>query len=376
MNQSNKLYFPSEFILDYIKDNAGKKRFFTYVIYRFLSAAGKKEESLAAFLKSKLSITIHSGDFSVIEDYLSYDYYFSPSMEKDTFDPLYLYDAIYMADDTKGSRLLILEELIASAYPQCTGLISAITRSVGLPLTNMGLNASYSGVADFGDDAFDDAFFNDDAFDDDTFDEAVFDEAAFYAALSLAVIHQESHLNLILPKLAACFSDDFHFTNDDFILFDFMDEYFEHKNCRIHPSFVELTDTLVAATLNYYHTDFGTLIEKEMTQYQNSTASRFAAMKRFGAVQLPGYINPDQACHMLAEFFRYAAIYELRNNLFDFHLEEDKLITLENWKEKLRWHYVQYANVYEMALDSFYAASLSRELLKMQFEKNLNDLSL
>lgn len=38
---------------------------------------------------------------------------------------------------------------------------------------------------------------------------------------------------------------------------------------------------------------------------------------------------------MLANLFRYAALYELRSHLFDFHLDEDRLITLDNWQTEL-----------------------------------------
>ena len=50
-----------------------------------------------------------------------------------------------------------------------------------------------------------------------------------------------------------------------------MDEYFEQHDCLHHPSFVQLTDTLVAATLNYYNTDFGTLLETEIAQNLSGT---------------------------------------------------------------------------------------------------------
>ena len=71
----------------------------------------------------------------------------------------------------------------------------------------------------------------------------------------------------------------------------------------------------------------------------------------------------------------YAAAYELRNNLYDYHLDEDKTITLTNWKENLKWHYVQYTNVYNLALSSFVAACYSRKLLQKQFEENLRELN-
>ena len=136
-----------------------------------------------------------------------------------------------------------------------------------------------------------------------------------------------------------------------------------------------MTDTLVAATLNYYNTDFGTLLETEIAQNLSGTGSRFAGLKRYGSVRLPAIADTDKACHMLANLFRYAALYELRSHLFDFHLDEDRLITLDNWQTELHWHYVQYANVYQLALDSFQSAALSRELLHRQFLLNLSCLN-
>ena len=49
--------------------------------------------------------------------------------------------------------------------------------------------------------------------------------------------------------------EDLHFTCEDFILYDFMDEYFETKNCSANPAFQEMTDTLVLATLQSFDTD-------------------------------------------------------------------------------------------------------------------------
>ena len=67
----------------------------------------------------------------------------------------------------------------------------------------------------------------------------------------------------------------------------------------------------------------------------------------------------------------YATAYELRNHLYDYHLDEDKTITFENWKDKLKWHYVQYNNVYNMAFMTYYAANLSMRMVKKQFMENI-----
>lgn len=336
MNQLKEQLFSSGFISDYIQDAAGKKRFLTYVVFRFLSFAGEEDAMLPARLKEHLSCTFSSGDFCVLEDFLAADYYFSPTLAQGTFEPFYLYTAIHFMNHAAPEERSFLEEQIAAFCPVASGLSygDAAPDPAALPQTGMD----------------------------------------FYAALYLAAIRQDSSLPAMLPRFTEAYQESYRFTCEDFILFDFMDEYFEQKNCRRHPSYIEMIDTLVAATLNYYDTDFGTLLEREIAQNLLGNGSRFAGAKRFGSIGLPSVYHTEKDCRMLAELFRYAAAYELRNNLFDFHLEDDKLITLENWKENLRWHYVQYANVYEMALDSFYTAVLSRELLKKQFEENLSHL--
>lgn len=334
MNQLNEQLFPAEFILDYMQDDTGKKRFLTYILFRFLSAAGTEHDNLPSLLKENLSATFTTEDFPVIEAYLAEDYYFSPSPALFSFEPLYLYAAITVVTGQIPEDAIFIEKLLCDYCP-------AATR--------------------FGDSA------------NIVSAPAPQNEAEFYGALLYASIHCAAVLPKLLLAFTEVYQESYHFTCEDFILFDFMDEYFEEKNCRKHPSFVELIDTLVAATLNYYNTDFGTLVESELTKSLAGSSARFAGTKRFGSIQTV-ISDPDNASHMLAALFRYAAIYELRSNLFDFHLEEDKQITLTNWKENLRWHYVQYANVYNLALDSFQSAFLSKELLKRQFEENLRQL--
>lgn len=334
MDQLKEQLFPSAFILDYIQEDAGKKRFLTYVIFRFFTFAGKEEPALPSLLKQHLSCPFSPEAFSVLEEYLMADYYFSPSLAPDSFEPLYLYAAICLTEHGSPEEFSFLDEQIASLCPVAAGL------SYQTP--DLDLAALLPSGADF------------------------------YAGLYLAAAHFGTFLKDVLPAFTEAYRETYHFTCEDFILFDFMDEYFEQKNCRLHPSFLELVDTLVAATLHYYNTDFGTILENETAQNLTGIGSRFAGTKRFCSVKLSLPADRDKACHMLAELFRYAAIYELRSNLFDFHLDDDKLITLLNWKENLRWHYVQYANVYEMALDSFHAAVLSRELLQKGFAENLS----
>lgn len=337
MNQPNEQLFPTEFILNYIEDDAGKKRFLTYILFRFLSAAGTTHAELPALLKENLSAAFCPEDFSFLETYLAADYYFSPSLDQDSFEPLYLYAAITVIEDQVPADAVFIEKLLVDLCPA---------------------------AVHFGDPA------------DIVSAPAPQTEAEFYGALLYACIHCAAVLPKLLLAFTAVYQESYHFTCEDFILFDFMDEYFEEKNCRQNPSFTELIDTLVAATLNYYNTDFGTILESEIARGLAGSNARLAGVKRFGSVRSDSITDTDKdrACHMLAELFRYAAIYELRSNLFDFHLEDDRQITLTNWKENLRWHYVQYANVYNLALDSFHAAVLSKEILKRQFTENLRRL--
>ena len=153
-----------------------------------------------------------------------------------------------------------------------------------------------------------------------------------------------------------------------------MDEYFETKNCSANPAFQEMTDTLVLATLQSFDTDLENFTLDGLFQLKHP-AGRFAAIYRSGAIDMKDLPVPADAAVLMKHILSYAAAYELRNNLYDYHLDEDKTITLTNWKENLKWHYVQYTNVYNLALSSFVAACYSRKLLQKQFEENLRELN-
>jgi cytochrome b involved in lipid metabolism len=49
-------------------------------------------------------------------------------------------------------------------------------------------------------------------------------------------------------------------------------------------------------------------------------------------------------------------------------------VTADNWKDTIRFHFVQYQHIYEQALDGFYAAVLSRKLLLAEFSEELKKL--
>lgn len=335
----NHLFSP-ELIPDYMHAHPsfGVKRVLTYTIFRFFSFAGKENRDLAIRLKELLFPVETTLDFSVIESYLSEDLFFSPSLEEDSFDAFFLYAAVSIVENafdefSAGDALAVVDNLVISLYPV---LCSA---------------------------ALDDT--------DTRLDAIVENGAEFYAALYLALTRYSSSLGIILPKLSSVYRPEFHFTGEDTVLCDFMDEYFETKNCVLQPSYTEMIDTLVQATLSYYKTDLDTLLSGDVSAMLSGTSSRFAMMKRFGFLTLGRTPGHDASLDTLREMLRYAAAYELRSNLFDYHLDEDNLITLDNWKEKLRWHYVQYSNVLTPALDMYYATVLSGRLLRAEFEREL-----
>lgn len=338
MNQCYDQFFPAEFLMDYLENGSAdaEDRFLTYVMFRFFSAVEKNDNSFFKTLSSQLTYPIANSDFSKITDFLAKDFYFSPSFQENSFDPYFLLCAIHIVNDQseKGS-LVFLHELNI----RCPQIAST---------------------------DFDEANLD--------FDYLIQTEEDFFAALYLSYTKHRISFDELLPKFAARYWPELHFTCEDFVLYDFMNEYFGLKNCLADENFLELIDTLVQATLNYNNSTISTLAISEAPAILNGTASRFAGTKRFASVALSDTFHSEELEAILTELFRYAAAYELRNNLFDFHLDEDKFITLDNWKEKLHWHYVQYSNVYELALSSFYTACLSRKLLKKEFEANLLQL--
>lgn len=73
----NQLFSP-ELIPDYMHAHPeyGVKRILTYTVYRFLSFAGKEDDTLAAYIKETLFPMEDALDFSLISDYLALDPYF------------------------------------------------------------------------------------------------------------------------------------------------------------------------------------------------------------------------------------------------------------------------------------------------------------
>lgn len=338
MNQCYDQFFPTEFLIDYLENGSeqAQDRFITYVMFRFLAAASDDNSALPAALHQELAYFVSAEDFSKITEFLAQDFYFSPSLREGTFDSYLLLCALQIMADASGKGNVIFSQHLSDICPQIAS-------------------------TDFDEPELD-------------FDTLIQTEADFFAALYQVFTRHRISFDELLPKFAARYWADLHFTCEDFVLYDFMNEYFGLKNCLTNESFQELIDTLVTATLNYNDSSLSLLAASTAPVLLNGGASQFAGTKRFGSVALCDSFTADEIERMLTELFRYAAAYELRNNLFDFHLDEDKIITLENWKEKLHWHYVQYSNVYELAISSFYSACLSRRLLKKDFEEQLLQL--
>ena len=322
-------FFPTEFLIEYLENGPEEN------VYRFLTFAAKENPAVITELRDTLECPLSMDNLSDIYRFLDQDFYFSPSFSENSFDPVLLCYAIAIIDDKSGFGLAILNRIFKEACPEISSVdFSNVDVDLELLLQT---------------------------------------EVQFYAALAICSIHY-STLIALLPKFAAAYMEDLHFTCEDFILYDFMDEYFETKNCSANPAFQEMTDTLVLATLQSFDTDLENFTLDGLFQLKHP-AGRFAAIYRSGAIDMKDLPVPADAAVLMKHILSYAAAYELRNNLYDYHLDEDKTITLTNWKENLKWHYVQYTNVYNLALSSFVAACYSRKLLQKQFEENLRELN-
>ena len=296
---------------------------------------GEQYGNVVMELRDTLECPLSVDNLADIYHFLDQDFYFSPSFSENSFDLVLLCYAIAIIDDKSGFGLAILNRIFKEACPEISSVdFSNVDVDLELLLQT---------------------------------------EVQFYAALAICSIHY-STLIALLPKFAAAYMEDLHFTCEDFILYDFMDEYFETKNCSANPAFQEMTDTLVLATLQSFDTDLENFTLDGLFQLKHP-AGRFAAIYRSGAIDMKDLPVPADAAVLMKHILSYAAAYELRNNLYDYHLDEDKTITLTNWKENLKWHYVQYTNVYNLALSSFVAACYSRKLLQKQFEENLRELN-
>ena len=337
MNQYDTPFFSTEFLLDYIGDEEGKglKRLQIYTAFRFLAAVVKEEPSVAKELAAHLGCELKESCFDEVFAYLQEDLYFSPSFSEHSFEPFILFYAICMRKEKDGAEAVFMDKLL-SQYAAAAVRLS---------------------------------------YDDGTMDLdfAYENEIVYWAALYIAVTSYEQMLEDLLPEFARTYWRDLHFSCGDFLLYDFLNQYFEVKNVLSHPGFKELNDTLVLATLQTFRTDMEGFVMDVMIQLKHPS-SQFAGLYQFGAMNMREMPSVEHAANRMQKILAYATAYELRNHLFDYHLDEDKTITFDNWKDKLKWHYVQYNNVQNMAVMTYFAADMSMRMAKLLFEKNIEQL--
>lgn len=333
MNQFDTPYFSTEFILEYIKGESSRaRRVQTYVAYRFLSALLKEEPVLVKALEEHVGCELTPECFEKIETYLMEDLYFTPVFAENSFDALAFYYALQVTKEKDGVAAMYMDKLLSLYAAEA-------------------LRTNY-----------DDALF--------ALDFVYENELLYWAALYICVTDYESSLEDILPEFARIYWKELQFTCGDLLLYDFLNAYFEQKDVLHCPQFQELNHTLVLATLQSLRTDLENFAMEVLIQLKHPT-SQFAGLYQFGAVGCRDLPTLDVAGRRMEKILEYATAYELRNHLYDYHLDEDKTITFDNWKDKLKWHYVQYNNVYNMAFMTYYAANLSMRMVKKQFLENI-----
>ena len=336
MNQYDTPYFPVEFLLNYVKNEKinGLKRMQTYVAFRFLKALEKEHfevlEELSCHCNEEI---LKEAGWESLQAFLEEDLYFSPSFTENTFEPVLLLFAMEIIEEKDGAMALYMDKLLSKYCPQA-------------------LRMNY-------DDA---AFALDMAFENELF---------YWAALYVSVTNYQSALEDILPEFARIYWNDLHFTCGDFLLYDFLNQYFETSDVLHDERYEELCKALVTATLQSFKTDAEGMATDVMLQLK-SPSSYFAGLYQVGAVAIRDMPTVEVAGMRMEKLLAYAAAYELRNNLYDYHLDEDKTITFDNWKSDLKWYYTQYSNVYNMAVMTYYASEVSKQLLKKQWKENVN----
>lgn len=240
MNQFDTPYFSTEFILEYMKgEGSGVRRVQTYVVYRFLSALIKEEPVLIKGLEEHVGCDLSPDCYGEIEAFLMADLYFTPVFAENSFDALIFYYALQVTKEKDGVAAMYVDKLLSLYAAEA-------------------LRANY-----------DDAFF--------TLDFAYENELLYWAALYICVTGYESSLEEILPEFARIYWKELQFTCGDFLLYDFLNEYFEQKDVMHCPEFKELNHTLVLATLQSFRTDLEGLAMEVLIQLKHPT-SQFAGV--------------------------------------------------------------------------------------------------
>ncbi len=332
-------YFSPVLITDYIRENPnGMKRFQIYDLYHFLTSADSSSHDIVPFLYQLTDAPLSEDSFEMISSYLAEDFYFSPAFRSDSYDSVLLYYAIWLSEDSAMQKDRFLHQIF-SKYSPAILEIDFSDSSNNLPFE-------------------------------------ITDACTFFGGLFYIACHAPAQLPKFLPEFAKHYQEEWHFTCEDFILYNFMDEYFEISNCRSNPKFQELISTLSLATLQAQDMTLNECTAADGLQQLKHPFSQLAGLYRYGALTFEQTGNPSAAYDKMKHLLDYAVTYELRRNLFDFHLDEDRIITLDNWKEKLKWYHVQYDSAYAHAISLFYSASVSQQLLKKQFMEKLNELQM
>ena len=125
METYNDQLFPPAFLVNYTKEPAGRQRcshllrFFSL----FLSCVSEEHPDLAQFLADQVSCPSAEDSFEILEDYLSADDYFSPSIAADGFEPFYLYAAIVLTAGVPfGTTTPVIDSLIEDHAPEAASL--------------------------------------------------------------------------------------------------------------------------------------------------------------------------------------------------------------------------------------------------------------
>ena len=333
MNQFDTPYFSTEFILEYIKGEESRvRRVQTYTAFRFLSVLLKNEPVLAKALEEHLGCELQESGYEEIEAFLMEDLYFTPVFTENSYDTLAFYFALQVTKEKDGVAAMYMDKLLS--------LYAADALRINYDEVSFALDFLYE------------------------------NELLYWAALYIAVTSYETSLEDILPEFARIYWKDLQFTCGDMLLYDFLNEYFGQKDVLHCTEFKELNHTLVLATLQSFRTDLEGFAMEVLMQLKHPS-SQFAGLYQFGAVGCKDLPTLEVAGKRMEKILEYATAYELRNHLYDYHLDEDKTITFANWKDKLKWHYVQYNNVYNMAFMTYYTANLSMRMVKKQFLENM-----
>lgn len=125
METYNDQLFPPAFLVNYTKEPAGRQRVLTYSLFRFLSCVSEEHPDLAQFLADQVSCPSAEDSFEILEDYLSADDYFSPSIAADGFEPFYLYAAIVLTAGVPfGTTTPVIDSLIEDHAPEAAACLT------------------------------------------------------------------------------------------------------------------------------------------------------------------------------------------------------------------------------------------------------------